>query len=321
MLGGNPGTPQNPGSPATNLLYAGEQFDTNLQMYYNRARYYDQNTGRFNRIDPFSGNLQDPQSLHKYLYGHCNPVNAIDPTGEMTLTELLVAITVIGFLLGLILGPGRQASIRRAEARTRATEEAEAVTFLMPGHLKQINRDMLVSDNPEVRNMNLAFWHQLANGNKAVTYQSCLAEERFLKSIKIACNALEVTGTALAVAAPIVTFTSKVPAKIIWSRPHPPDNPAHWDTITDNVLRRGSTGELRKIYTHSSLGTITDKAVNSQLKPDWAEVLWNGRIRIYEVRSPKQRHVQLLEKGWTYKQLLRDKLEFYDVLEIGDVVP
>jgi len=53
MLGGNPGTPQNPGSPATNLLYAGEQFDTNLQMYYNRARYYDQNTGRFHRISSF----------------------------------------------------------------------------------------------------------------------------------------------------------------------------------------------------------------------------------------------------------------------------
>ncbi len=81
MLGGNPA----PGSsPATNLLYAGEQFDTSLQMYYNRARYYDQNIGRFNRMDPYAGNKQDPQSLHKYLYVHNNPVNGIDPAGLFT---------------------------------------------------------------------------------------------------------------------------------------------------------------------------------------------------------------------------------------------
>ncbi len=75
----------NPGkvaAQATSLLYAGEQFDTNVQMYYNRARYYDQNTGRFNRTDPFAGRNRDPQSLHKYLYCHNNPVNRIDPSGE-----------------------------------------------------------------------------------------------------------------------------------------------------------------------------------------------------------------------------------------------
>jgi hypothetical protein len=42
MLGGNPG----PGSsPATNLLYTGEYFDTDMQQYYLRARWYDQQTG------------------------------------------------------------------------------------------------------------------------------------------------------------------------------------------------------------------------------------------------------------------------------------
>jgi len=102
-LGGNPGTPQNPGSPATNLLYAGEQFDTNLQMYYNRARYYDQNTGRFNRMDPFAGNNLDPQSLHKYLYANGNPINLIDPSGMMgigSVIALCVAVAIVGFLIG-----------------------------------------------------------------------------------------------------------------------------------------------------------------------------------------------------------------------------
>ncbi len=81
MLGGNPTS----ASPAgTSMLYAGEQFDTSLQMYYNRARYYDQNIGRFNRMDPYAGSTQDPQSLHKYLYVHNNPVNNVDPTGRLS---------------------------------------------------------------------------------------------------------------------------------------------------------------------------------------------------------------------------------------------
>jgi RHS repeat-associated protein len=90
MLGGNP-TAASPA--ATNLLYSGEQFDSNAQQYYLRARYYNQNNGTFNRVDPYSGDTQDPQSLHKYAYCHNNPVNGIDPTGEFS---------VGGFALGTL---------------------------------------------------------------------------------------------------------------------------------------------------------------------------------------------------------------------------
>jgi len=65
MLGGNP---TSAAPAATNLLYTGEQFDTSAQQYYLRARYYDPSNGRFNRMDDFAGNTQNPQSLHKYLY-------------------------------------------------------------------------------------------------------------------------------------------------------------------------------------------------------------------------------------------------------------
>lgn len=75
MLGGNPA----PGDLSTNLLYAGEQLDSHAQQYYLRARYYDPLNGRFNRTDPFAGDHSDPQSLHKYLYCHANPVNAVNP--------------------------------------------------------------------------------------------------------------------------------------------------------------------------------------------------------------------------------------------------
>jgi RHS repeat-associated protein len=76
------------------LLYAGEYFDANAQMYYNRARWYNPLNGRFNRTDPFAGNMQDPQSLHKYLYCHANPINNIDPSGLFSLIGTISAITI-----------------------------------------------------------------------------------------------------------------------------------------------------------------------------------------------------------------------------------
>ena len=94
MLGGSPGVSDGKQS-ATDLLYAGEQFDPGLQMKYLRARYYDQDNGRFNRLDPFNGNCEDPQSLHKYVYCHSDPVNGVDPTGEM-IALLLGAFHSVG---------------------------------------------------------------------------------------------------------------------------------------------------------------------------------------------------------------------------------
>src|SRR5690606_21180852 len=70
-----------PATSATMYLYSGEQFDPRIGQQYLRARYYDSSTGRFNRLDPFFGNLENPQSLHKYLYTHADPVNGWDPTG------------------------------------------------------------------------------------------------------------------------------------------------------------------------------------------------------------------------------------------------
>lgn len=66
---------------ATNLLYSGEQYDSSMQQYYLRARYYNPSNGLFSCVDPYAGNMQDPQSLHKYAYVHNNPVNGIDPSG------------------------------------------------------------------------------------------------------------------------------------------------------------------------------------------------------------------------------------------------
>jgi len=90
MLGGNPQS-----ASATNLLYAGEHFDVHSQQYYNRARWYNPLNGRFNCIDPYSGNTQDPQSLHKYLYAHASPCNYIDPSGKSAIGGIVLAVVLV----------------------------------------------------------------------------------------------------------------------------------------------------------------------------------------------------------------------------------
>jgi len=70
------------GTTANNYLYSGQQFDPDLGFYYNRARYVNTDTGRFLSMDSNAGYQEDPQSLHKYLYGADNPVNLVDPNGQ-----------------------------------------------------------------------------------------------------------------------------------------------------------------------------------------------------------------------------------------------
>jgi RHS repeat-associated protein len=63
-------------------LFAGEQFDRDLGLYYNRARYLDTRLGRFWGMDIDEGDDEEPLSLHKYLYASGNPINRIDPSGN-----------------------------------------------------------------------------------------------------------------------------------------------------------------------------------------------------------------------------------------------
>jgi len=80
---------------ATSFLYNNEQFDSLTGFSYLRARYYDAATGRFNRLDPFFGNLNDPQSLHKYLFCHGDGINFNDPSGRSwTLGQIGIAVSI-----------------------------------------------------------------------------------------------------------------------------------------------------------------------------------------------------------------------------------
>ena len=91
------------GSVENGYLFAGEQFDSTLDQYYVRARYYNQGLGRFITSDSFAGFVWDPQTLHKYAYNHGDPVNRIDPTGNISLPQIGMGLQIVGTLASIAL--------------------------------------------------------------------------------------------------------------------------------------------------------------------------------------------------------------------------
>jgi len=59
-----------------------------------RPRYLNPDSGRFWTRDSYEGDLYDPVSLHKYLYASSDPVEYIDPSGFMTLGEVMQALKI-----------------------------------------------------------------------------------------------------------------------------------------------------------------------------------------------------------------------------------
>ncbi|WP_327077706.1 RHS repeat-associated core domain-containing protein, partial [Pseudoalteromonas sp. P1-9] len=89
------------GTTENNYLYTGEQFDGDLDQYYLRAIYYDQNVGRFTQQDAWMGRDGEPVTLNKYLYTHADPVNGVDPSGYFTLQEVKATIQTSNILVNL----------------------------------------------------------------------------------------------------------------------------------------------------------------------------------------------------------------------------
>jgi len=53
-------------------------------------------TGRFWTMDSYEGDQKEPQSLHKYVFCANDPVNNVDPSGQMTIGSALTTVHSIG---------------------------------------------------------------------------------------------------------------------------------------------------------------------------------------------------------------------------------
>ena len=93
------------GDTDNDYLYTGEQYNESTGLYYLRARYMSPETGTFTTMDTYAGTLDNPISLHKYLYANGNPVMYTDPTGNFSLMETSVA-QGIQATINTIITPG-----------------------------------------------------------------------------------------------------------------------------------------------------------------------------------------------------------------------
>ena len=91
------------GSTENHYRYCGEQFDETTGLYYLRARYMNPSVGTFISMDSYEGSIDDPVSLHKYLYCNSDPVNNYDPSGYNTLAEMEATTGIQGVLNQMIM--------------------------------------------------------------------------------------------------------------------------------------------------------------------------------------------------------------------------
>lgn len=156
------------GSTPNDYLYAGEQNDNSLGLYYLRARYLNTATGRFWSRDSFRGVRDDPATLHKYLYCANNPANCTDPTGRESLAGTATAGGIIGGFAGIQL-PAISAA--KAFALLKIGVVAIAIGATITGDESNNRKDRNAMRLQLQEGNNLHYWStvMLAPANPGVT--------------------------------------------------------------------------------------------------------------------------------------------------------
>jgi RHS repeat-associated protein len=127
------------GSDPQPYAFTGEPLDPNSGWQYHRARWMDPRTGRFAGMDPFDGVTSDPPSLHRYLYAHAGPVDAFDPTGQMTLAQGLSVASMVARIATISIVSYQVVNI----VRLTATEEITVEDAMY--QLAEIGRDQAIA--------------------------------------------------------------------------------------------------------------------------------------------------------------------------------
>ena len=119
------------GTTANNYLYAGEQNDPDLGLFYLRARYYNPGAGRFWTMDSDEGDQTDSLSLHKYLYCEANPLNMVDRSGHDGDLETLEVVESAEADFDTAALPGLRAGPAFALNKIEQGIATAAITYLL----------------------------------------------------------------------------------------------------------------------------------------------------------------------------------------------
>jgi RHS repeat-associated protein len=98
-------------SIGNNLLFHGREYDTELNLYYFRARYYDPIMGRFLSTDPMG--YQDSMNLYQAL--NMNPVNFVDPFGEAVMPGVEPEVVKSAYVQFIQSGDSPDTALRKLE--------------------------------------------------------------------------------------------------------------------------------------------------------------------------------------------------------------
>ncbi|WP_172424607.1 RHS repeat protein [Vandammella animalimorsus] len=149
-------------NPPTHL-YTGERYDADTGLIYLRARDYDPATGRFISMDEHPGDQRIPLTLNKYLYANADPVNHVDPSGNM-----FISIAMPNF--------GHMVRITSAGRQTLGLLEKLDNALLMMQMIQAYNSVWSVLNGPEWQQGNdaakndLGFLHALSNFDEAMLH-------------------------------------------------------------------------------------------------------------------------------------------------------
>ncbi|MCP3958903.1 MAG: hypothetical protein GY719_13710 [bacterium] len=120
------------GSDLNPYRFAGEPFDPNTRFSYNRARWFDLDTGRSASADAFGGSVRQPVTLHRYLYANGDPVRMSDPSG-LFVDGFGVATVMAGLTLSTSLAQIAPSAPIARTAKTGIFVQAHEVLVGRPG--------------------------------------------------------------------------------------------------------------------------------------------------------------------------------------------
>ena len=80
--------------------YATHDYDSVLELYYAKARFYDADGRHFVSMDPLKGNVADPMTMVQYVYVLNSPLNYIDIDGKMPVRwlRMIKDAYILGFI-------------------------------------------------------------------------------------------------------------------------------------------------------------------------------------------------------------------------------
>lgn len=88
-----------------------------------QARWLNPDTGRFQTMDTYEGNQEEPKSLHKYTYAENDPVNNVDPDGHESIASVMLSFNISGMFAQITTPMAAQVQQRARQVTGRPGSE------------------------------------------------------------------------------------------------------------------------------------------------------------------------------------------------------